>query len=233
MTKYHVIIPAAGVGTRFQHKLPKQYHKILGKTLLEWSIAAFTSLAEIYQILVVVSPTDPYIEPLINHIPRVKLCTNGGNTRGESVLQGLKALEDSADNDWVLVHDAARCCIRTEDIKSLIQRLSEQDHGGILANIAVDTVKQVSSAFLVEKTIPRQHIYLAQTPQMFRFNQLVTALSNNVEHCTDEAQAIELQGGLVEVVPCANHNFKVTYQHDLELAQILLAQGSAYRDSYI
>jgi 2-C-methyl-D-erythritol 4-phosphate cytidylyltransferase len=224
MSKYQVIIPAAGHGSRFNHKVPKQYHTILGKTILEWSIAAFAKILEIEQILLVVTADDPYIEELLPKLsPKVRLCRNGGKTRSASVLNGLIEL-NCQENDWVLTHDAARCCIRTQDIYSLINHLAVQEHGGILASIAVDTVKQVNHDLIITKTLNRRQVYLAQTPQMFRFKQLYAALKLGIDNYTDEAQAIELHGGKVEIIECGKHNFKVTYPQDLHLAEILIAQ---------
>ena len=222
MTKYYVVIPCAGSGNRFGSELPKQYHEICGQTVLDWCLQAFISITEIEQIVLVANPEDVQINNYSQYA-KVSIQRIGGKTRAQSVLNGINQI-NCADDDWILVHDAARCCIKTSDIVNLIYQLQNHAVGGILAQKAVDTIKQVNTAGEIVATLNRQFIYQAQTPQMFRAGLLKHALlHSNPELITDEASAIESRGLTPQVIECGSHNFKITYPHDLKLAEVFIS----------
>lgn len=225
MSKYHVVIPCAGNGSRFGSVIPKQYSQLAGKTVLDWTLEAFLGISAISSLTVIYSATDDLITDYIQKFPSVQFLPVGGNSRAESVFNGLKGL-DVSNEDWILVHDAARCCIDSRDIHSLIETLTDGDIGGILATPATDTIKKVDPASnLVVSTIDRNLIYQAQTPQMFKYRDLINALSHvKLDLITDEASAIELAGMAVKIVAARYPNFKITYAPDLELAEFILSR---------
>lgn len=220
--KIHVLIPCAGHGSRFASDLPKQYHNLCGKTVLDWTLSAFLSIEEVDSISVVYSQKDSYIQNYIHKYEMINFMPLGGDTRANSVVNGLTSL-DLDYRDWILVHDAARCCIDSRDVKKLINLLKNEEVGGILASRATDTIKYVLNNSIIEKTIDRSHIFLAQTPQMFRSEILLESLqSHDLAFITDEASAIELSGKDVKVVESDYPNFKITYPRDLEYAEFIL-----------
>lgn len=224
MPRIHLLILSAGHGSRFGSEKPKQYHTLLDKTVLDWTLLPFLTIKEIDSISVVYSPNDPFIHKYFDVYNIVNFMPYGGETRANSVLNGLLQLSAS-DDDWVLVHDAARCCVNPLDIKSLINTLWSDGVGGILAQKATDTIKYSHNGF-IEKTINRNHIFMAQTPQMFRFKKLKDALQcGSLINITDEASAVEFMGLNVKIVEAKYPNFKITYPDDLEYAGFILAKS--------
>lgn len=226
----HAVLPAAGLGARMGGDTPKQYLRIHDRTLLEYSLQALLECPEIDSIVVPLHPGDVRAADLalLRH-PRVS-CVAGGAERAESVLEGLRALADSVSElDWVLVHDAARPCLAAEDVGRLISAVTDGDCGGILAEAVVDTVKQADARGRVVKTLDRNLLWRAQTPQMFRLGELRASLSRAVGRgvaVTDEASAMELAGYPVQLVPGPARNLKVTVPEDLELAAWYLRRRS-------
>ena len=224
MTAFFALIPAAGVGERAGTAVPKQYAPLLGKPMLMHAVAAFAAAPSITSTHVVVSPEDKWIEtlggsgfPASCTIHRV-----GGATRAASVLNGLKAIDADA-NDWVLVHDAARPCITPAMIEGLIAALRGDEVGGLLALPVRDTVKRADSAGRVSETILRDGLWLAQTPQMFRYGVLRKALLLDL-NVTDEAGAIEQLGIWPKLVTGNARNIKVTFSADFSLAESYLTR---------
>lgn len=223
------IVPAAGKGSRMQQSEPKQYTLLNHKPIIEHSVSALLANRLVEQVLVCVAPDDQYWEDLtVAGMPRIEQ-TVGGETRAQSVLNGLNKLSKLADNnDWVLVHDAARPCLRASTLDKLVSELAEDTVGGILACRSSDTLKQASpdnSPTIVE-TLDRDVVWRAQTPQMFRIGLLRTALSdalNNNLNVTDEASAMESAGHSVRLIEGDADNIKVTTQGDLALAEFLLS----------
>lgn len=219
--RFIALIPCAGNGSRFGSKIPKQYSKIGDKTILEYSLQAFLQVEEIAQIVVVASAADEYIEQYIPSSDKIIVHYVGGDTRAKSVINGLSCLSCD-ESDWILVHDAARCCITPQLITDLITQLSDDNVGGILAIPATDTIKAVKDK-VIERTIKREMIYLAQTPQMFRFNILWQALSKlDLNNVTDEASAVERLNLPVKIIQGSVANLKVTYPLDLKIAELIL-----------
>lgn len=227
MSDMHVLIAAAGSGSRFGSELPKQYNQLAGKTVLEWTLELFLSANKFKSLNVIHAPDDTYIRNYTSKYPQVTFIAVGGTSRAESVLNGLKVLQTlNPPNDWILVHDAARCCLDLVDLNNLIQQVLNSSApivGGILATAATDTLKlNINNSGLIAKTLDRRQIYLAQTPQMFKLADLIHALNSvDLEQVTDEASALELVGKTVCLVETKFPNFKITYPHELKLAEFL------------
>lgn len=223
-SNYYAVVPAAGVGKRMQADRPKQYLELCGKTVLEQTLTRLLNVGVFSAISVAVSKEDPYWPELeVSGNPKV-ITADGGKERADSVLSALSALKDVAsDDDWVLVHDAARPCITKEDIEHLIDSLKDEPYGGILALSSHDTLKQVEGD-TIQATIDRSTIWRALTPQMFRFGVLQRALQDTQGNLavTDEASAVELTGGVAKIVEGRPDNIKITRPEDLALAEFYL-----------
>lgn len=218
---YIVLIPCAGGGSRFGSDVPKQYTEIGNKTVLEYTINAFLAVPKIEQIIIVASKADRYIDFYTKLSPKIYIQKVGGETRAESVLNGLQMIECQA-NDWILVHDAARCCITVDLIENMIAQLANEPVGGILAIPATDTLKLGNNG-IISKTLDRSVIYLAQTPQMFRYEALLKSLTiADLAKVTDEASAVEQLGLDVHLVEGSASNIKLTYSSDVYLAKMFL-----------
>ena len=191
------------------------------------TLAAFAATPAIENIVVVVAPGDSFFDTVsfdaqrFNAIINIACC--GGITRAESVFNGLNAVLalGGVPSDWVLVHDAARCLITSEQISALIDACQGDDVGGLLAHKLADTLKSEISA-RVRGTVDRSDKWLAQTPQMFRISALLAALSLAGTAVTDESSAMEAMGLHPKLVPCSAQNFKVTYPEDFELAEAVI-----------
>ena len=232
--KCWAVIPAAGVGSRMGAALPKQYLKVAGATVLEHSLSALLACDFIEKVIVARNPLDNIATSVVAlRDPRV-LLVEGGEARSDSVLAGLAALQGLAHaDDWVLVHDAARPCIQPGDISALAQQVCRSGVGGILAVPMVDTVKHASADNIVDQTLPRDELWCAQTPQMFRYERLYNALKSAIQQglgITDEASAMELCGERVQLVAGSVSNLKVTVPGDLPLVEFYLAQQNADTD---
>ena len=216
------VLPAAGIGTRMGAEIPKQYLEIEGRSLLEYSLAALLACDAVTAVALVLHPQDAHASalPLLRD-PRV-LSAVGGAERSDSVLAGLNALSAEAeDDDWVLVHDAARPCLQPQDVQRLVDVVTGNGEGGILARRVVDTVKQATADGLVQATLDRSRLWRAQTPQMFRLGELREALTAALGEdlpVTDEASAMEFAGHPVQLVEGPASNLKVTLPEDLGLA---------------
>lgn len=229
MTTQNIIavIPAAGVGRRMGANLPKQYLKILGKTILEHTILKLISVKQISRIVIAASKSDPYIADIIKPYSDVITLVEGGQERADSVLAGLNAIEAS-ENTWVLVHDAARPCVLTADINNLIGQCIKLERGGILASPVADTMKRDDGNLNISKTEQRKGMWHAYTPQMFKLLELKKAISKglaNQAEITDEASAMEYIGKPVLLVESNNCNIKVTRPDDLALAEFFLQKS--------
>lgn len=224
---YWVVIPAAGMGSRFSSEIPKQYIKIHHKTVLEHTLSLFLPHNWIRKIVVTLSSDDLFFKQLpISHHPKVT-CVIGGDSRQDSVSNALSYLKTVAQNeDWVLVHDAVRPCLHQKDLSSLLFHLKEENVGGILAAPVHDTIK-----FVVEKeitqTVNRENLWHALTPQMFRLGVLTEAYNQSKEFnaaLTDDASAIEQIGLMPKVVRAQYPNPKLTYERDFAILSMLLTQ---------
>jgi 2-C-methyl-D-erythritol 4-phosphate cytidylyltransferase len=226
--KIWVVIPAAGIGTRMSSETPKQYMKIQNKCILEHALEQFCFYSGIDGVVVALADGDPYWSSLSISSNEKLMITSGGEERCHSVLNGLRHLDDFAQgDDWVLVHDAARPCLRVEDIEKLINTVSEQGRGGLLAVPVRDTMKRADSSNSVTETVGRLGLWHALTPQMFRLAELKTAIENALAEgmlVTDEAQAMEFSGISPLLIEGHSDNIKVTLPLDILLADLFLSQ---------
>lgn len=218
MTRYFVIIPAAGIGTRMQADIPKQYLKLDQHTIIEHTLNCFLADPRFEKVIVALHPEDSYW-PRLN-LQHAKLTTViGGAERCHSVLNGLRALAEVAGPmDWVLVHDAARPYLSKADLDNLIDTLKDHPVGGLLGMPVRDTVKRVNAQTEVIETVDRTTLWHAFTPQMFRFQCLFNALQTAIAQqqlVTDEASAIELTGAKPMMVLGSTSNIKVTHPADI------------------
>ncbi|MGP1717457.1 MAG: 2-C-methyl-D-erythritol 4-phosphate cytidylyltransferase [Methylophilus sp.] len=225
MARYHVLIPSAGHGARMQSETPKQYLMLNGKPILQHAIDIFEATQQINSIVIVVAENDAFWQPsLLSHCKKTRVMHCGGETRAASVLNGLQSMSDIvAADDWILVHDAARPGIDPTMIARLIDAISANEIGGLLALPLADTLKRADAHGAIDETIPRQRLWQAQTPQMFRHAELQQALSMHLQRQpTDEAQAMEWMGHKPKLVLGDLKNMKVTYPHDLTVVAALM-----------
>jgi 2-C-methyl-D-erythritol 4-phosphate cytidylyltransferase len=226
--RYWAVIPAAGVGTRMQAEVPKQYLSINNKAILAHTLELFCSHPKIEGVVVVISAKDEFWPTLDISSHSKIIVTEGGVERCHSVLNGLNALLEKADsNDWVLVHDAARPCLRKEDIDCLIETLNGHEIGGLLGLPVRDTMKRADKSYTVQETVEREGLWHALTPQMFHLGILMESLKNALSKdliVTDEAQSIELNGLKPVLVEGHSDNIKITCNYDLALAELYLSQ---------
>ena len=227
------VIPAAGVGSRMQADLPKQYLSLNGKTILEHTIDALLNHPLIDDVIVAISQGDEYFDQLGLRQKPIRV-VDGGKERADSVLNGILSLDE---NDWALVHDAARPCVDDADISNLLSLIGSEDvTGGILATPVRDTMKRVKpSSNIISHTEDRDGLWHALTPQLFPAMLLKRALQEGLAQgvsITDEASAMEFAGHSVAMVSGSPANIKITHPADLPLAEFYLKQKfSAQGDS--
>lgn len=227
-THIYALIPAAGVGRRMGADRPKQYMTVAGEPMLVQTVRALERVSRIERIFVVVSAGDSWIDDVSKGFsPRVKVLRAGGAERADSVLGGLTAAQLPGEA-WVLVHDAARPCVRPSEVNHLIDEVLGDAHGdlagGILAVPMADTVKRADPQRVILETVPRADLWRAATPQLFRVGTLLNALTAGLTGVTDEASAVERLGLPVKVVSCRSANLKVTEPGDEKLAELILGE---------
>jgi len=227
--RYWGVVPAAGLGERMAGAVPKQYLPIAGEPVLSHTLQRMLGWGFLQSLVVALHAQDSWWPQLrFANDQRVQTVL-GGAQRCHSVMAALELLQgQAAADDWVLVHDAARPCIRAEDVEKLRCDLADDPVGGILAVAIAETVKQAGRNGRVEKTLPRDGLWLAQTPQMFRYQLLFDALQSALDSghtVTDEAAAIEAAGLQPRLVAGAASNVKITLPADLAVAQYWLEQG--------
>ncbi|MDD2667083.1 2-C-methyl-D-erythritol 4-phosphate cytidylyltransferase [Zoogloea sp.] len=223
-TRCFAIVPAAGSGSRMRSEQPKQYLSLLGQPLIRHTLAALCASPVIDRVYVVLSVGDQEWDrhDWTSFGTRLVPLFCGGASRADSVLNGLRAIaDDTSESDWVLVHDAARPCLAPWHIENLVRELIHDEVGGILALPVADTLKQADSHQHIAATVPRDGLWQAQTPQMFRYVMLKRALES-ARNVTDEASAIEAMGLRPRLVRGDPTNLKVTYPLDLHLAEWIL-----------
>jgi 2-C-methyl-D-erythritol 4-phosphate cytidylyltransferase len=226
MPRFFAVIPAAGSGSRLGSELPKQYLELAGRPLLEHSISRLTAEPLIEQVFVVLAPRDPHFGRFdwSRYGARLQPLFCGGETRAATVFNALLACRDAiAALDWVLVHDAARPCLGVTELERLMTELRDDETGGLLAIPVGDTLKRANREARVVQTEPRDNLWLAQTPQMFRYRLLLEALRvTDPTVATDEARAIETLGLKPRLVTGNASNIKITYPQDFQLAELIL-----------
>ena len=219
--KIAAIVPAAGIGSRMQSVIPKQYLTINQKSILEHTLARLACVSEIDQICVAISPDDMWFGDIKLDPTRFSQVL-GGKERADTVFNALIYLKDQG-YDWVLVHDAARPLVKVDDIKLLMTQCIAHNQGGILAAKVKDTIKRGGTC--IEETVPRDDLWQALTPQMFKPDELYQALYHGIKQSaviTDEASAMELSGHQVMLVSGRSDNIKITTPEDLALAEFYL-----------
>jgi 2-C-methyl-D-erythritol 4-phosphate cytidylyltransferase len=228
------LIPAAGAGQRMGADRPKQYLQLAGRMVIEHTVEKFAGNPRIAGVTVVLAREDPWWEKVrlakgldVNHC-------DGGDKRFESVLNGLKALEKEGahEDDWVLVHDAARPCVRREDIEQLIDTGTAHSVGAVLGMPVRDSMKRAGPDASVRQTVSREGLWHAFTPQIFRLGPLARALQRALDEdadVTDESQAMERVGSRPVMVEGHGDNLKITTAFDLELAQHFFSAQGAHR----
>jgi 2-C-methyl-D-erythritol 4-phosphate cytidylyltransferase len=225
-TRHFALVPAAGSGSRMGGGLSKQYLPLLGKPLIHHTLAALCAVPAIERVFVVLSADDAEWARHDWSVlgSRLKPLFCGGPTRADSVLGGLRAIGDEvAATDWILVHDAARPCVAGWQIEKLMLELVHDDVGGLLAVPMADTLKRADRYHRVAGTVAREGVWRAQTPQMFRYAMLRSALEGAPD-VTDEAAAIEAAGLHPRLVEGDAANLKVTWPFDLLLAEWILSR---------
>ncbi|WP_429344512.1 2-C-methyl-D-erythritol 4-phosphate cytidylyltransferase [Paraburkholderia sp. GAS42] len=233
-SRLFALIPSAGTGSRSGAAMPKQYRTVAGRDMLYYSLAAFDACSEFAQTLVVIAPDDQHFDARRFAGLRFAVRRTGGASRQASVLNGLHGLAEfgASDDDWVLVHDAARPGITSALIRSLVAALKDDPVGGIMALPAADTLKRITpdSDNRIARTEARDGLWQAQTPQMFRVGMLREAIlraQQDGHDLTDEASAIEWLGHAPRLVQGSLRNFKVTYPEDFDLADAILSRPAA------
>ena len=225
--RYWLVMPAAGAGRRFGGAVPKQHAPLGVSSVLETSLQLFVDDEQCRGIVLTMAPDDAQRTALAARLPAKARIVSGGALRSASVLRGLEALAGrAADDDWVLVHDAVRPCLSRADLEQLLQAGSSSRSGALLAAPMADTVKYADAAQHSEQTVPRERLWRALTPQMFRYQRLCTALLQAqvaVREPTDEAQAMEWLGERPLLVVAKHSNIKITTAEDLAVAAALLA----------
>jgi 2-C-methyl-D-erythritol 4-phosphate cytidylyltransferase len=218
----YALVPCAGVGERAGAGGPKQYAAVAGRPMVQHTLEALAKVPRLRQTLVVVSPQD---DQFARHVPDATawIAPVGGATRAMTVANGLGHLLErgARRDDWVLVHDAARCLVQPQWIDALIDACVNDAVGGLLALPLADTLK-AETAGRATATVDRARKWAAQTPQMFRIGLLQDALARAGDAVTDEASAVEALGHAPLLVPCSMENFKITWPADFALAERLL-----------
>ncbi len=224
------VVPAAGAGRRMAADIPKQYLALRGMTVLEHTLQRLADSGVVAGIMVALAPADSRWQDICLPGQVQVETTGGGAMRHLSVLNALLALEDRiAPDDWVLVHDAARPCVRPADIAHLVRTLWADETGGLLGVPVADTMKRVEGERVLA-TVPRAGLWHAQTPQMFRRRPLQAAIEAAMqagEEITDEASAMEHCGWRPRMVEGGRDNIKVTTPQDLALAALYLQDQEA------
>jgi 2-C-methyl-D-erythritol 4-phosphate cytidylyltransferase len=217
--KFYVIIPASGSGVRYGSKLPKQFIRIDGKEIIAYTLQKFNSLKSVDSI--VIATQKKYINKLrklVRENKFYKVCNivEGGKTRHDSVLNGLKALRPDK-NDFIIVHDAVRPFITVKKIRELMKEV--KDCNAVIPGLRInDTTKKVSRNNIILKTIPRENLWIVQTPQLFRYDILKKAFKKADENKfkgTDESSIVEYAGYKVKIIEGEKTNVKITTKEDI------------------
>lgn len=227
MNKIVAIVPAAGSGVRMGCAIPKQYLTVHGRTLLWHSASVLLAHPKVSQVVVVIDERDGYWDSLglTKQLEGCLTLRKGGDSRARTVLNALLELRDTLeDDDWVLVHDAARPCLDAVMLDRLFHEVLADPVGGLLAIPVRDTLKRATPDGRVDHTQPREGYWQAQTPQMIRYAVLRRALTErDITTITDEAGAVEALGLKPKLVQGSARNLKITYPEDVHLAEMFLA----------
>jgi 2-C-methyl-D-erythritol 4-phosphate cytidylyltransferase len=229
--RYFAVIPAAGSGRRFSSSIPKQYAALCAATVIEHALAPFENDPDCAGLVVAIAPDDTWWPAIAARRSRLIEGIIGGAQRAHSVRNALRALTSRVrDDDWIMVHDAARPCLSISDLQLLKRELAAHPVGGLLAVPLADTLKRAlepgTNAAHVEATVDRGGLWRAVTPQVFRCGVLLRALEAALDAQripTDEAQALEWAGQRPRLIAGRADNIKVTTADDLALAAAILS----------
>ncbi len=243
--RWWLVLPAAGFGRRMRSETPKQYMTIGGRTILEITLARFVGLPGLAGVVLVAAGDIPAeaVEAAGSYgLPILQV--SGGATRAESVRNGLAVFRDrwaelaptepphAGLGEWVMIHDAARPCVRPKDVRGLLEASRAPD-GALLGARVRDTIKRVDRRGRVAATVDRRPLMHALTPQMFPVGVLLSALDQGLQagrEITDESSAVEQVGLSPRMVPAAADNLKITHPEDLAIARAILVQQGVLRD---
>lgn len=219
------LVPAGGIGARAvaegEIATPKQYRVLAGQPMLRHAVSALLTDPRVVEVRVIVAPEDDRAQAILSGLPRTHCFPFGGAQRADTVLNGLRQT-DFASQDWVLVHDAARPGLPAEALSRLLDACLTRKIGGLLAMPMSDTVKHADAEQCVDRTLDRKHLWMAQTPQMFRAGDLQVALIQAAKAgfvVTDEASAMEFAGYKPLLVPGSGRNAKITWPEDFDWVQ--------------
>ena len=222
----YAVVPAAGKGERFGGDIPKQYLTLNGRSVLEHTLSRLAAHRNIAQVVVAIAADDVRFEALAGHLSSNIVTVYGGDERCHSVLAGLKWLgENTPASTWVMVHDAARPCLRASDIDRMIAAVTDGEVGAILGVPVRDTLKRSDKGNYIADTLDRTAIWRALTPQLFQRGALQNAIESALNAgviVTDEAQAMERRGLRPKLVHGHGDNIKITHREDLELAELIM-----------
>jgi 2-C-methyl-D-erythritol 4-phosphate cytidylyltransferase len=222
--RYFGLIPAAGNGSRFGGEIPKQYQALNGRAVLAYAIDALSRHTPLSKVYVIHAPDDRRCAQVIGSGNRVTALGCGGESRAGSIRNALVALRgELTDADWMVVHDAARPCMPKDALRRLILEVGDDKIGGLLALPVTGTLKLVDDQERAISTETREHLWEAQTPQLFRFGVLWEAYkANRALECVDDAQAVERIGLRPRIVAGSKANIEITFAADLALAETIL-----------
>jgi 2-C-methyl-D-erythritol 4-phosphate cytidylyltransferase len=222
--RYHALVAAAGIGRRFGAESPKQYAMLDGRPVLAHAIERLQGAFPLHATYVALSSHDRWFDRATRLPHRIVPLRCGGDTRAATVRNALDALPDVAPDDWIVVHDAVRPCTDAASLLRLRTELADDPVGGLLAVPAASTLKRADESRRSAGTVSRDALWQAQTPQMFRCHVLRAALAQaDIEHITDEAQAVETLGLKPRIVMGSRTNLKLTFPEDLGLVAAVLA----------
>lgn len=223
---FWAIVPAAGVGKRMLSDIPKQYLHLNGKAILQLTIERLLSVPQVSGVVVALQHDDYYWNNIEIHSDKPLVRADGGEERCHSVINALRKLQEQDDFDedhaWVLVHDAVRPCVSIDDIEKLISESVSSESGGLLATPVRDTMKRQDEGQKVAKTVDREGLWHALTPQCFPFRSLLECLIQAEDRgfiVTDESSAMEQAGYSPKLVTGSDRNIKITRPEDLEMAR--------------
>ena len=226
INQFVAVIPAAGIGDRFEDRTPKQYIDINGKTVIERSVEHILNHPSCLELVVCLSSNDSWFRDIaMSQNPKVKTII-GGNTRGESVDNGVKFFEKrNLEFSHFLIQDAVRPCLEKEDLDKILKLLGSAHDGMILGFPVSDTLKKTDyESSQIIKTVDRNNLWHSQTPQLFKKESLIKALNqaSREKEFTDEAQLLESIGADLVLVKGSSRNIKLTYQDDLKTIKMII-----------
>ncbi len=228
-SKIWAVIPAGGTGSRMNTVIPKQYLPVSGRAVIEHTLARICQCSSVNHVVVGIARADLNWPQLSFDHDKLTAVVEAGTERVDTVANCLQFIvEQGGEADWVLVHDAARPCIRVSDIERLLAAVIGYTDGGILALPLSDTIKrsrQNTTAGVILETVSREGLWRAMTPQVFKAGELLSAIEQaRLEgvSLTDEASAMELTAAQTMLVPCSPDNIKITLPQDIQFAEMIL-----------